>query len=277
MGEKIALVTGGSDGVGLSIVRALVKNDFTVHFIGSNAEKGARVEAELRERGHTNAHFIQIDLSDLRQVKTFTQQFVNEQQRLDLLANVAGVVLPNRQAASGGMEKTFTIGYLSAFLLSQELIPLLEKGSHPRIINVSGGQYFALKLRVDFDDLGFAKKYNGFAAAGKTVHAKTVLVESLAEKLAAKGIDVNSFHPGIVKSGLGRNFIWPMNKLGALAGMLMPKDSKTGIHAALSTEMNGLSGYYLVGNKKVKLGFPEEYKERLWNETQSLLTSVLSE
>lgn len=277
MTTKTALVTGGSDGVGLSIVRALAKNDFTVFFIGSNEEKGKKVEAQVREQGNSNVHFVRVDLSDLKQVKSFTQQFCQEQERLDLLANIAGVVLPQRQATRAGMEKTFTIGYLSAFLLCQELAPLLEKGEHPRIVNVSGGQYFALKQRVDFDDLGFSKKYNGFTAAAKTVHAKTVLAAILAGKLAVKGIEVNSFHPGIVKSSLARNFVWPMNKLGALASHLMPKDSKTGIYASLSDEMNGLSGYYLVGNKKVKLAFPEDYQERLWNESEKLLDEILTD
>lgn len=275
MKYKTALITGGTDGVGLSIVKALVKSNFNVYFIGSNKEKGRQVETDLREISDGKIEFVALDLSDLKEVKSFAEAFSKQQDQLDLLINVAGVILPSRQTTTAGTEKTFTIGYLSSFILCNELVPNLQKAEHPRILNVSGGVLLALKLKLDFDDLDFNQRYNGFLTAAKTVHAKTVLADILAEKLASKNIDVNAFHPGIVKSGLGRNIIWPLNRVAEFLAGFMSKESKTGIYASLSSSMNGVSGNYLVNRKRIPLTFPNDYKERLWNQSEKLVNSAL--
>ena len=160
MERKTALVTGGTSGVGLSIVRELGKGGAYVHFIGTNREKGERIERELSEAGIA-CRFIHLDLSRLRSVRDFANDFKSEVSELDILANVAGVMLPERQETAEGVEKTFAIAYLSAFLLCRELAPLLAKGSHARIINVSGAPAQLLKPHLDFEELDFKANYHG--------------------------------------------------------------------------------------------------------------------
>ncbi len=274
MTSKTALVAGGTGGVGLSIVRALVKNNYNVFFIGTNKHKGLRIESELKKNYNTKICFVALDLSDLRSVKKYAVDFSEQNDQLDLLVNVAGVVLPKRQETQDGLEKTFAIGYLSAFILSVELTSLLEKSAHPRILNVSGGAALALKGKLNFSDLNSSKKYNGFLAAAKTVHAKTVLAEILSEKLLDKKIDVNAFHPGIVVSGLARNMAWPLRWLVKTAFVFLPKDSKTGVRACISDSLNGVTGQYLVDKNQIPLQFEKPYKEKLWQETEKILTGV---
>ena len=129
--NRIALVTGGTSGVGLSIVRALARNRVEVHFIGTSEEKGRRVEQELNEIGDAVCRFIKLDLSSLRDVRDFAIAFQSEVTQLGILANVAWVTLPEQQETSEGIEKTFAIGHLSAFLLCRELAPLLAKPGTP--------------------------------------------------------------------------------------------------------------------------------------------------
>ena len=272
MSTKTALVTGGTDGVGLSVVRALAKEGFEVWFIGQSEEKGARAVAELKGRGH----FVRLDLSDLAAVKKFAADFKKQHERLDVLLFSAGVMLPKRQETVQGLEKTLAIGYLSAFILSNELIPLLEKSGRARVLYVAGGKPLVMRARLDFGDLNLAKDYSGPRAALRTVHAKTVLAEILAKKFAARGITFNSLHPGIVKSDLARSLPGPLSVVAKGASSLFfSKESTAAIHGALSPSMEGVNGKFIVGRKASSMSFDEAYREKLWHETEKLLAGAL--
>ncbi len=257
MRRKIALVTGGTSGIGLSMVKDLVENNFYVHFIGTNNEKGKAVEAELNNTNSEVSKFVKLDLSNLKDTLEFANKFKSEVPQLNILLNVAGVMLPDRQETSEGLEKTFAIDYLSAFILCRELEPLLEKEEHSRILNVSGVPSQVLKQGLNFVDLNFTKNYKGMGTAILAVHAKTVLTEILAEKLKHKKIDVNAFHPGSVKSDLGRNMKFPMSLLFKMIAPMMSSKSKTGIYASLSDTLNGVTGQLIVKKKAVPLNFDQ--------------------
>ncbi len=276
MRRKIALVTGGTSGIGLSMVKDLVENNFYVHFIGTNNEKGKAVEAELNNTNSEVSKFVKLDLSNLKDTLEFANKFKSEVPQLNILLNVAGVMLPDRQETSEGLEKTFAIDYLSAFILCRELEPLLEKEEHSRILNVSGVPSQVLKQGLNFVDLNFTKNYKGMGTAILAVHAKTVLTEILAEKLKHKKIDVNAFHPGSVKSDLGRNMKFPMSLLFKMIAPMMSSKSKTGIYASLSDTLNGVTGQLIVKKKAVPLNFDQAYKDQLWNETEKIIEKVLN-
>ena len=277
MRHKTALVAGGTAGVGLSIVRALVRSGVEVHFIGTSEEKGRRVEQELNTASDAVCRFIKLDLSSLRDVIGFAEAFRSEVPQLDVLANVAGVTLPERQETSEGIEKTFAIGHLSAFLLCRELAPLLEKADHGRIMNVGGVPRFILNPRPDFETkLEFTEKYSGMRVAIDTVHAKTVLTQVFAEKFAGQSIDVNAFHPGTVKGDLGRDMSFPKNVLFKVANAFMSETSKTGNYLATSDEVKGVTGKIFVGSKPRPLSFEQDYKNQLWNATEEMTERALS-
>ncbi|MGB3049430.1 MAG: SDR family NAD(P)-dependent oxidoreductase [Polyangiales bacterium] len=268
---KTALISGGTSGIGLSIASGLLEKGYEAYLIGRNAEKGKAAERALDAQYPGKARFIPLDLSHLHEVKAFAKRFSEEHDRLDVLANVAGVMQPQRQLTEEGFEKTFSIGYLSAFILSTQLTPLLEKAPHGRIVNVAGVPAFIFGARLDFSDLSFSKNYTSFRTAITTVHAKTVLTEILAEKLAPKGIDVNSFHPGAVRSDLMHDMPrWGllMNKL---VQPMMSKSCKTGIYVCSSPEIEGVSGKFFKNKKATNLDFEPSYKERLWRETEAML------
>ena len=271
MKRRTALVTGGTSGVGLSIVRALVQRGAFVHFIGANPEKGAGVEQALNGAGEAVCRFVRLDLSRLGDVEAFAERFVADVPMLDVLANVAGVVLPRRQETEAGHERTFAIGYLAPFLLCRALAPLLARAPHGRIVNVSGSPSLLLKPRLDFDDLQQTRRYSGVRAALDTVHAKTVMTQTFAERLAGDHVDVNAFHPGAVKSDLGRSFPFPLSLVFALGRLLLPAESKTGIRVSTSEDLNGVTGQFFVGMKARPLAFEPAYRERLWEATEALV------
>ncbi len=271
MRTKVAQVTGGTSGIGESLLPTLLQAGFRVHLIGRNAQKDREIEARLNAEDEGAATFIQLDLSDLGAVVAFAETFRQEVPVLDLLANVAGVMLPERQVTPEGFEKTFAIGDLSAYVLSTELTSSLAAATSPRIVNVAGVLKFALTPALDLDDLGFEKNQKGMDVAIKTVHAKTTLTEILAEHLGEHGITVNSFHPGAVMGDVGRNMAFPMSALFGVANMFMAKTSKSGIYVTTSDGVEGGTGQFLVGRKGTALQFEPEYKSGLLERTVGML------
>jgi len=271
METKIALVTGGTSGVGLSIVRELTQHNYTVFFIGRNLEKGKSIETELNQKS-SNHHFIPLDLSDLDAVTIFVKKIKTEFKKLDLLVNVAGIINTKQLLTNKGLDKTFSVGYLSVFILCNGLIPILEKGENARIVNVSGEPFQVLKPILDFKNLNFKNK-NGFKIAFDTMHAKTVLTQILSEKLKTKNITVNSFHPGIVQSNLGRDLPILFRILSKMALLFMSKKSSNGIYCCLSDTINDKSGYLFVKKKPIKISFTKEYQELLWNKTVLIINA----
>lgn len=271
MRNKIALITGGTSGVGLSIVKELAKNKFDVYFIGTNEQIGLEIEAELNTINLTKSTFIQLDLSDLGKVKEFASNFKNKLSQLDFLGNIAGVFLPTREEVNG-IEKTFAIGYLSAFILCNEFIDLLEKSKDARIVNVAGSPLQILKPILKFDDFNFKTNYSGMKATIATVHAKTVLTKILSEKY--NNISINSFHPGIVKGNLTRNMPWIFRIIFSIAKLFMAKTSKTGIYVSLSEDIKNTTGKLFVNKKAKDIKFKENYKDLLWKKSEELIKDI---
>lgn len=271
--KKIALVTGATSGVGLSIAKALVLQNYQVLIVGRNKEKGKEIELALNEHALC-AKFVCLDLANPNEVVRFSEELIKNYEHLDLLVNTAGVVLPKRELTEEGLEKTFATGYISALILSVMLVKLLKRSESPRIVNVSASEKSVLSEKLDFDNLDFSKNYNGFKTSLMTVHAKTVLMELLAEKFAPFGIDVNCFHPGIVRSQLTRNLPVGMRLLTILFSPFMSKTSENGIFVSTATRLKGNTGQLYVNKKAIPLKFNNEYKEKLWTKSIELLKNL---
>lgn len=272
MNNKTAIVTGGTSGIGLSIVKALIKEEYNVYFIGTNNQKGKSLEAEFRSLNKkSKVEFVKLDLGDLLAVKDFVEEIKSENSKIDLLANIAGVLLPKREIVRNGVERSFAVSYLSAFFLSNQLSPLLENADNPQIVNVAADPSIINKAVLDFTDIHLTKKYSGFKASLLAVHAKTVFTKTLSEKLRNKNIKVNSFHPGNIKSGLFRNMPFVFRFLIKLFSPLFKVDSNTGIDLCLGNGLGESSGMLFVGKTPNKLNFTTEYQDKLWNISEKMI------
>lgn len=271
---KKALISGGTSGVGLSIAKNLIASNYKVVLIGSNGPKGKLIEASFNEKYPKQVEFVQLDLSNLRDTKEFTTDFISKNVKLDLLVNTAGIFSPNRIVTNEGFEKTFAVGYLSAYLLSTQLAGILEKSEYGRIANVSGSKSLIIKKKLDFDDLTFSKNYSMINTAIATIHAKTVLTEILAEKYVNQGIDVNSFHPGVVKSDLAKNLEWWKRMLFSIPELFFGKESTNGIFVSSSPTLNKVTGKYFIKKEPIELNFEKGYKQKLQEQTEQLLAKI---
>lgn len=272
--EKTALVTGGTSGVGLSLVKGLLKQRYRVFFVGSSTAKGKSLEQEFHSLYPHKATFIALDLSNLQSVDRFAKVFVTTHHRLDILVNVAGVLLPERTVTSEGLEKTFAIGYMAPFILSQRLSSLLAKTQGARIVNVAAKAKSLLPIQLNFEDLQSTQKYNGFKVSLATVHAHAVLTEIWAQRMGALGITVNAFDPGMVRSSMSRHMPLWFRLIAKAISPFMTKDSPNGIFVCTAPDLAHVTGQLFENQIPITLSFEQSYKKTLWIKTLEILENL---
>lgn len=194
MNGKTALVTGSTSGLGATVAARLGAMGATVIVHGRSADRGAEIVAAINEAGPGRAVFYQADLGSLAEVKALADRVRDEHGSLHLLINNAGIGGASneaRQTSADGHELVFAVNYLSHFLLSRELLPLLEKSAPARIINVASiGQ-----RAIDFDDVMMENNYQTMSAYSQSKLAQIMFTISLAEMLDPAEVTVNSLHP----------------------------------------------------------------------------------
>jgi NAD(P)-dependent dehydrogenase (short-subunit alcohol dehydrogenase family) len=175
--------------------------------LARNLERGedARKRLILATR-NPHIYFEQIDLSSLASVRACAERLLAQANRLDGLINNAGAEYKTRTLTADGLEANFATNVLGPFLLTDNLIPLLKRTAHSRIINVSSGGMYTAKL--DVNDFQFEHKpFNNLAAYAQAKRAQVMLTELWAAMLQKDGVTVNAMHPGwvdtpIVQAGL---------------------------------------------------------------------------
>ena len=200
--KRVALVTGANKGIGFEVARQLAREGFYV-FVGARDEKAGRAAAEkLRAEGAKTtkdpsddcAAFLKIDISKPESIKNAAEEFGKKNDRLDVLVNNAGIALDDDKeiltTTPETFEKTLRTNTLGALLVSQALVPFLERSDAPRIVNVSsgGGQ-------LDGGADGWAPAY---CISKTALNGVTVQLASALPKFA-----INSVCPGWVRTDMG--------------------------------------------------------------------------
>jgi dehydrogenase/reductase SDR family protein 12 len=209
LGGRIVMVTGATSGLGLAAAEGFARLGATMWLVVRSEERGQRARAAITERsGNNDVHVGLCDLSDLDSVSQFVQRFTAQAERLDVLVNNAGVLTKEREVSTDGIELTFAINVLGPFLLTNLLLPLLERSAPARLINVSSGGMYTQRIRVE--DLQNARgKFDGATAYARAKRAQIILTEMWAKRLEDRGVVVHAMHPGWadtpgVKSSLPR-------------------------------------------------------------------------
>lgn len=189
--QRIALVTGSTDGLGREVARRLAAAGAHVIIHGRNVERGREVVNEIAAAGKGSARFYRADFASLAEVRRLADEIVRDYGRLDLLVNNAGIIAGERQVSKDGHELTFAVNYLSGYLLTYRLLPLIEKGRSPRIVNVSS----LAASPIDFADVMLERGYSSGRAYGQSKLAQVLFTIDLAEDVKGKGIVVQALHP----------------------------------------------------------------------------------
>jgi NAD(P)-dependent dehydrogenase (short-subunit alcohol dehydrogenase family) len=217
---RTAIVTGANAGIGYETARMLALRGAIVVLACRDPEKGkSALERITRERPDAKLELASLDLSDLASVGAFAAQFERDHQRLDLLINNAGVMIPPFSRTAQGFELQFGTNHLGHFALSARLWPLLSRTADSRLVVVSSSA--AHQARIDFSDLNFERRpYRPWSAYAQSKLANSLFALELARRAGTQQshVVVSAAHPGWTATELQRNssFIQRLNPLFAM-------------------------------------------------------------
>lgn len=196
MEGRVVLITGASSGLGLAAADGFARLGAEVWLAVRNRERGEAARARILDHlSESDVHLGLCDLGRLGSVRAFAERFADEAPRLDVLVNNAGVLTRERELSADGIELTLATNVIGPFLLTQLLVPILERSAPSRIVNVSSGGMYTQKLRAD-DLQSEQGDFDGPAVYARTKRAEVVLTEMWAERLAGTGVTVHAMHPG---------------------------------------------------------------------------------
>jgi len=289
---KLAVVTGGSVGLGKETARALAKAGADVFLGARSAQSLAAARQELLAGGARGVHVHTLDLMDPHSVDAFAGAVLTLQRPVDILVNNAGIMACPLSRSALGIESQLATNYVGHALLSSLLAPALVKAGRARVVSLSStGHHFS---GVDFDDLNFERRpYHKWIAYGQSKTADSLLAVKLARALGSKGVTALAVHPGMILTDLGR-FLTPEEL--KLDGSTLGKDAKlppmktvetgaaTSVWAVTATALEGRGPLYLedcrvapvvdgpnYGYGVLRYALDEEAAVRLWSAAERLL------
>ncbi len=201
---RVAIVTGANSGLGFETVRVLAQHGARVVMACRNAQKAEQAAAEIRSlHPQGEVAVMALDLGDLNSVQAFASAFRARYDRLDVLVNNAGIMVPPLGRTVQGFESQFGVNHLGHFALTAQLFSLMENTPGARVVTVSSiAHRFG---QIDFDDLNWsARPYAPMPAYGQSKLANLLFTYELQRRLkaAGKGVLAVAAHPGWASTGL---------------------------------------------------------------------------
>ena len=204
LSDRTALVTGGYSGLGQETARAMAAKGAHIILSGRDATKLSAAADAIAEQTGAKVDTLKCDLASLDSIRKAAAEANERFEKIDLLINNAGVMACDQAKTADGFEMQFGTNHVGHFLLTNLLVPLLEKGERPRIVNLSSrGHHIA---PVDFDDPNFeSRDYDKWVSYGQSKTANVLFAVGLEKRLSDKGIHAYSLHPGGIMTNLGRH------------------------------------------------------------------------
>lgn len=278
---KTVLITGANTGIGKETSRDLARRGARVVMACRDLTRAEQAAEEIRQStGNGNVVIRHLDLASVYSVKQFAKDFLDSEDRLDILINNAGVMMCPRWLTEDGFETQLAVNHLGHFLLTNLLLPKLKSSSPSRVVTVSsiahrGG-------RIVLDDLFFCRRsYSSLESYRQSKLANVLFSRELARRLRGSGVSAFCLHPGVIRTELGRHvqgWFPLMGTLLSLPSLLLMKTptqgSQTTLYCALTPGLEERSGRYFsdCAEKEVAPeGRDDEVARRLWEESARLV------
>jgi len=231
-GRQVVVVTGSTSGLGREVALAMGARGAHVIVHGRNRERGLEVAQEI-QAGPGTASYYGADFASMAQVRALGEAILRDYERVDVLVNNAGIWLSGddeRYESQDGLELSFAVNYLSGYLLTEMLLPIIPRSPDSRIVNVASGA----QTPIDFDDPMIERNYSGGRSYAQSKLAQVMHAIDLAAELEGTGIKVNSLHPAtlmdtnmVLSAGVTpRSSV--EDGLEAVMNLIVPSDLGTG-------------------------------------------------
>jgi len=205
--NKVALITGGTSGLGKMMALALAKAGAFV-WIASSRDNADETLQAIKQQG-SNGSFLQVDVTSSKGLENIVAEILRESKRIDILVNAAGINL--RTSAEDltleEWQKTIDINLTAPFYLSQIVAESMKRNNWGRIINIASLQ----SLRAFDNSIPYGASKGGVMQ----------LTRALAQAYSKDGILVNSIAPGFFRTNLTESLFQDPDKLKALANKTM--------------------------------------------------------
>jgi NAD(P)-dependent dehydrogenase (short-subunit alcohol dehydrogenase family) len=277
---KTAIITGANSGIGFEMARALAGRKANVTLACRSREKGeAALGRILQENRDARAELILLDLADLASIRRFAGEFARRHDRLDVLINNAGIMVPPFAKTADGFESQFGTNHLGHFALTGLLLDLLIQTPHARVVTISSsGHRFG---KIDFDNLNAEKGYDRGQAYGQSKLANLLFTFELQRRFAAVGVDAvaAAAHPGWTATNLAAHWAMVRN-LTPFIGQSPEMGALPALYAATAADVQG-GDYFGPGGWLELGGYPRKVQSspashdkdvaaRLWNISEEL-------
>jgi retinol dehydrogenase 12 len=250
MKGTVCVVTGATSGIGKAAAAALAKMGATVVLVGRDRGRTEAAAAQIAAVSASPPRAEIADLSSLEQVRGLAGRLAGLE-RIDVLINNAGLVLGERRITPDGLEHVFALNHLAPFLLTNLLLPKLTASAPARVITVTSDAHSA--ARLDLRDPNLEHGWDSWRSYANSKLANILFTRELARRLDGTGVTANCAHPGVVRTGFGRESR-PLLKLGitiARPFMLSPeRGADTIVYLASSPDVAGQTGGYYVKRQR---------------------------
>ena len=279
---RVCAITGASSGIGFETALELARMGATVAMLCRSSERGEAARERIVQRSaNADVHVVRCDHADLESVRAAAVDLQRRFDALHVLVNNAGLMLSQREITIDGVEHTFQVNHLSAFLLTELLRERLQRSAPSRIVTVSSLAHTG--ARLDFSDLQLEYGYNGWDAYARSKLANVLFTYELARRLQGTGVTANALHPGLVRSGFGRNNGLAMRAL--MTAIQLPplaasarRGARTQIYLASAPEVERSSGRYFASCRERRssaLSYDVEAQQRLWEASEGLIAQTV--
>ena len=267
----LVLLTGATRGIGAAAAVELAREGVEVALVGRERERVEAVAAQARATdGGAAVHEHVADLALMSDVRALAEEARERYERIDVLANNAGALFASRQETSEGLERTFALNHLAPFLLTNLLRDRLAGG---RVVSTASDAHKS--GRLDLEDLQSRKSYAAMRVYGTTKLCNILFTRELARR--APELHANCFHPGVVRTGFGKNEngVWKLlTTLGAPFFRSPQRGARSLVWLATSEQAAALTGEYVQDEKVLAPSAQaqdEVLAEGLWERSAELV------
>lgn len=270
--EKIALVTGATDGIGKATALELARRGVRVLLHGRSMERGRHTALEIAaSTGGEVPEFFLADLSSRGEIFELGAEISSKYSKLDILINNAGTYELERRLTPDGSEWTFAVNYLAPFLLTRLLLPLLEESQGGRVVNVASIAHRSI-ASIDWGNLQGERHYDAYLAYALSKFALIAFTYTMARRTGDRQVTVNCLHPGVIDTKLLRR------GFPGVRGKPPEEGARIPVYLALSDRVAGITGMYFeeseTPTRSSRLTYDIEVQERLWELAETLAGTV---
>ncbi|CCM06185.1 uncharacterized protein FIBRA_08427 [Fibroporia radiculosa] len=274
---RVVIVTGGNVGIGKETIKVLLEHNAKVYMATRSEERANVAIKELKQLTKKEAIFLKLDLSSLVSVREAARAFLQQENKLHILFNNAGVMwCPHEMISADGYDMQFATNVMGHYYFTKLLMPALLAGRdtspdrHTRVITTSSSGAYMATLNFDsLKDGPKRKKVTTETLYYQSKFANVVVSRQFAKRFGEQGVISISVNPGTVDTELLRHTS-PRSRSFMRATFLMPAPwgALTQLWGGTMPEALKANGEFLIPWAKVgkcrQEAYDDELGSKLW-------------